>query len=69
MALLFLGLSEDRDGWDVLGKIADGEIIEDPTGELEATVKGAYDLDDEERLREAFNNHYINAVPLAEDEE
>ncbi|KAB1193359.1 hypothetical protein GJR96_07845 [Haloferax sp. MBLA0076] len=69
MALLFLGLNEDRDGWDVLGKIADGEIIEDPTGELEATLKGAYDLDDEVRLREVFNNHYINAVPLAEDEE
>ncbi|MBV0901410.1 hypothetical protein [Haloarcula salina] len=69
MALLFLGLNEDRDGWDVLGKIADGEIVEDPTGELEATVKGAYDLDDEGHLRRAFNNHYINAVPLAEDEE
>ncbi|WP_082220671.1 hypothetical protein [Haloferax gibbonsii] len=68
MALLFIGLNEDRDDWDVLGKIVDGAIIEDPTGELEATVKGAYDLDDEERLRVAFNNHYINAVPLAEEE-
>lgn len=69
MALLFLGLNEDRDGWDVLGRIVDGKIIEDPTGELEATVQGAYDLDDEERLREIFNNHYINAVPLEDDEE
>jgi hypothetical protein len=69
VALLFLGLNEERDGWDALGKIADGEIVEDPTGELEATVQGAYDLEDEDRLRQAFNNHYINAVPLAEDEE
>jgi len=69
VALLFLGLNEDRDGWDVLGKIIDGEIVKDPTGELEETVKGAYDLDDEDHLRRAFNNHYINAVPLAEDEE
>lgn len=69
MALLIFGLNEERDGWDVLGKIADGEIVEDPTGELEATIEGAYDLDDEDHLRRALNNHYINAVPLAGDEE
>ncbi|ELZ94779.1 hypothetical protein C440_06882 [Haloferax mucosum ATCC BAA-1512] len=69
MALRIFGLNEERDGWDVLGKIADGEIVEDPTGELGATIKGEYDLDDENHLRRALNNHYINAVPLAEDEE
>lgn len=67
MALLFLGLDSDRDGWEVLGTVADGEIVSDPTGELEATLKGAYDLSDEARLRRAFDNHYINAVPLAEE--
>lgn len=69
MALLFLGLNREQDGWETIGKIVDGQIVEDPTGEIEATVKDAYDLENEEQLRRAFNNHYINAVPVTESEE
>ncbi|MXV64434.1 hypothetical protein GS429_20655 [Natronorubrum sp. JWXQ-INN-674] len=67
MALVFLGLNDEREGWERIGKVNDGEIIEDPTGELEATIQGVYDLEDEERLKRIFNNHYINAVPVTED--
>lgn len=67
MALVFLGLNDEREGWERIGKVNDGEIIEDPTGELEATVQNVYDLEDENRLRQVFNNHYINAVPVIEE--
>jgi len=68
MALIFLGLNEERTGWERIGKIANGEIIEDPTGELEATVQGIYDLENEKRMEQVFNNHYINAVPVVEND-
>lgn len=65
VALVFLGLGDDQESWERIGRIANGEIIEDPTGELESTVKPSYDLRDEEKLEEVFNNHYINAIPTS----
>ena len=69
MGLVFLGLDDEGEGWERIGKINDGKITEDPTGELEATIQDVYDLENEDRLRQIFNNHYINAVPVIENDE
>lgn len=69
MALVFLGLGDDGESWERIGKVANGKIGEDPTGELEATVKEIYNLEDEGKLRKIFNNHYINAIPVVDGSE
>ncbi|MFC4550803.1 MULTISPECIES: hypothetical protein [Halorussus] len=66
MTVLFLGLNDDGDGWEKLGYVEDGEIREDPTGDLEQLLEGFPDLKDEHRLTRQFNNHYVNAVIVKE---
>lgn len=66
MTVLFLGLNDDGDGWEKLGYVEDGEIREDPTGDLEHLLDGLPYLDDEQRLTRHFNNHYVNAVIVEE---
>ena len=68
MAVVFFGLREDRKGWELIGRVEDGEITEDPTGELRETIEPAYDLGDEQYLSRALNNHYLNAI-VVDDEE
>ena len=62
MAVVFFGLGEDREGWEWLGRVEDGKITADSTGELRETIEPAYDLADEQYLSRALNNHYLNAI-------
>lgn len=67
--LVFLGLRDEGESWERIGKVANGRVIEDPTDELEVTVKDVHNLEDEENLRRIFDNHYINAIPVRDEGE
>lgn len=68
--LIFYQISRDEDspGWHEIGRIKDGEIIEDETGDFEDWI-GEQRHYPEEHLARQYDNHYINAVLIEEDDQ
>lgn len=68
MTVRFYKLRDDREGWDVVGEVSDGEFDgeERYREELEAAD---VDLTDEDALVETFDSPYFNARKVEEEDE
>lgn len=60
MAVELLELRDDREGWDKVGEIRDGEFTGDDKYR-KRLEEADVDLDDEDELVETFDNSYFNA--------
>lgn len=67
MTVKFYRLRDDREGWDEVGEVRDGEFHGDEkyANRLE---EAGIPLDDEQRLVETFDNAYFNARMVDEDD-
>jgi hypothetical protein len=66
--LIFYQINDNKDGWEELGRIKDGEVISDETGYFEEIIEDQLHLS-EERLARSYNNHYINAIVVDDEED
>lgn len=66
--LVFYQLNDNKDGWEEFGRINDGDVIEDVTGDFDDWI-GEKRHYPEEHLARQYSNHYVNAVLVEEGEE
>lgn len=67
MAVELLSLRDDREGWDKVGEVRDGEFTGDEEYR-ERLEEADIDLDDEEALVETFDNPYFTARRIDDEE-
>ena len=66
--LIFYKIDDEGAGWHEVGRIKDGEVISDETGHFEEWIGDQCERPEEDLAR-VYNNHYINAIVVEEEDQ
>jgi hypothetical protein len=66
--LIFYELNDNKDGWEEVGRIKDNQVISEGVEGFERWMRDQKHLP-EEMLARRYNNHYVNAVLVEEENE